>query len=60
MRVAAARLVRVRCLGPGKEHEFLSRDKVTERVCSECRGKLDRFPLALRDRPVRCGIRPEG
>lgn len=33
--------VAVRCLGPGREHTFLSRDPATERVCPKCRAKID-------------------
>jgi hypothetical protein len=29
--------VRVRCLGPGKEHTFLSEDATRNRVCPKCR-----------------------
>lgn len=32
--------VRVRCLGSGPEHTFLSRDKVRNRVCERCAEKL--------------------
>lgn len=48
----AGKLVRVRCLGPGKEHGFMSRDRTTERVCKTCREKLANVGMALRDRPV--------
>jgi hypothetical protein len=27
----------VRCLGPGEEHTFLSRDRTRERICPACR-----------------------
>ncbi len=29
--------VRVRCLGPGPEHTFLSGDRCRERICPKCR-----------------------
>ncbi len=29
--------VRVRCLGPGQEHFFLSSNKVLHRICDRCR-----------------------
>lgn len=29
--------VLVRCLGPGVEHEFLSHDRVRNRVCPRCK-----------------------
>ncbi len=32
---------RVRCLGLGPEHYFMSRDKVNDRICSSCRPKFD-------------------
>ncbi len=32
--------VKVRCLGPGPEHTFFSRDKTTHRVCEPCREKM--------------------
>jgi hypothetical protein len=39
VRTKPRRLTRVRCLGPGREHEFLSPDPVRCRVCDECRRK---------------------
>lgn len=45
-------LVKVRCLGAGPEHSFLSRDKVTERICGRCREKMASVGVSLRDRPV--------
>jgi len=30
----------VRCLGPGPEHRFLSRDPVNNRICERCRDKV--------------------
>jgi len=47
-----ANVVRVRCLGPGKEHTFLSRDRTTERVCKACREKMESLGSAVRDRPL--------
>lgn len=41
--------VLVRCLGLGKEHYFLSVDKVNNRVCKKCQQELDRRRL-----PPRC------
>lgn len=31
---------RVRCLGPGPEHTFLSSDRVRNRVCLRCRTNM--------------------
>lgn len=39
-RTTTARQHRVRCLGPGREHEFLSPDRVRCRVCPACTKKL--------------------
>lgn len=36
----------VRCLGPGPEHVFLSRDARNNRVCSKCRYKIDSMNLS--------------
>jgi len=47
-----ANVVRVRCLGPGKEHTFASRDPKRERVCRACRDKLDNMGASVRDRPL--------
>ena len=43
---------KVRCLGPGAEHTFLSRDPVCERICQRCRDKLKDTPFVLRDKPL--------
>lgn len=34
------RKVRVRCLGPGKEHTFLSVDPKRNRVCEQCQAAM--------------------
>lgn len=43
---------RVRCLGPGAEHFFDSRDKVRNRICPRCEAKANAAPPVLRDQPV--------
>lgn len=43
---------KVRCLGPGKEHTFPSKDKTTERVCPACREKIANLGLSIRERPL--------
>jgi len=48
----SVKLVRVRCLGPGKEHTFQSRDRQSERVCKTCREKIASLGMSMRDRPV--------
>lgn len=32
--------VKVRCLGPGDEHYFMSRDKARVRICEKCKKAL--------------------
>lgn len=39
--------VLVRCLGPGEEHEFLSHDRVRNRVCPRCR-------VTIKEMSTRC------
>lgn len=51
-RLSQKNLVRVRCLGPGPEHSFYSRDKTKERVCYACREKIRTMPLSIRDQPA--------
>lgn len=46
------KLTRVRCLGPGPEHSFYSRDRVRERICYACREKLKTMPQSIRDFPA--------
>lgn len=48
-RIAKPRAIRVRCLGPGKEHSFMSRDRVRERVCEPCRKKMAGYGVMVRD-----------
>jgi hypothetical protein len=46
--------VRVRCLGPGKEHTFLSADPRTNRVCVPCQAVIAaRYASPLYDEPLR-------
>ncbi len=39
--------IMVRCLGPGPEHVFLSRDVRNNRVCSRCRAKIEASNLSV-------------
>ena len=39
------KLVCVRCLGPGEEHTFLSRDKCKNRVCLACAKAMNQMNL---------------
>lgn len=41
--LATDKLYRVRCLGPGPEHQFWSPDPRKWRICRSCRPKLDEF-----------------
>ncbi len=41
--------VLVRCLGPGKEHEFLSVDPKTNRICESCQAKVRAANLSFRN-----------
>lgn len=41
---------RVRCLGPGPEHTFLSTDPARNRICPACARKLAYEPSNLRVR----------
>jgi hypothetical protein len=34
------KLVKVRCLGPGKSHNFLSKDQTRNRICPACAKSL--------------------
>ena len=34
------RRFKVRCLGPGREHTFMSTDPVRNRVCERCQEKI--------------------
>lgn len=34
--------LKIRCLGPGKEHHFASSDPKRNRVCRACKAKLER------------------
>lgn len=34
----------VRCLGPGREHTFLSRDPARHRVCGRCTAAIAEMP----------------
>lgn len=38
--------VSVRCLGPGKEHTFMSVDKRGRRICPQCTILLDKMTTA--------------
>lgn len=38
--------VRVRCLGPGKEHTFWTDDRAKRRVCPRCRQLIDKMRLS--------------
>ena len=42
----------VRCLGPGKEHNFYSSDPATNRICAKCSAKLN---LVLNREPAMRG-----
>lgn len=44
--------VKVRCLGPGKEHSFWSANKSKYRICPRCKKKLDAMLLPGRVYPV--------
>lgn len=41
--------VTVRCLGPGPEHVFLSRDPRTNRICESCVRKMAAIGTTSRD-----------
>lgn len=43
------RKVKVRCLGPGPEHNFWSVNKTTNRICPICAKRLDRVPPEYRE-----------
>lgn len=54
--VKPTKTVLVRCLGPGKEHKFQSRDRTNERVCKACREKLMSVSTMVINRPMRVSI----
>lgn len=38
----------VRCLGPGKDHFFKSRDKTRNRICESCEKKIREVSVMAR------------
>lgn len=44
--------VRVRCLGPGGEHTFMSDDPIRHRVCADCVVKIRALSYWERRRPM--------
>lgn len=51
-KLKSVKMVRVRCLGPGKEHTFQSPDPKTHRICKTCRDKIANLGMAMRDKPL--------
>jgi hypothetical protein len=46
-------VVLVRCLGPGPEHTFLSRDRKAHRICKACVEKLKDCSRMMAEGPTK-------
>lgn len=44
---------RVRCLGPGPEHFFVSSNRTHHRICGKCADKAKRYGVARMETPVK-------
>lgn len=49
---ANARKGYVRCLGPGPEHMFMSRDVCNNRICPECTARLESLRVGIGCREI--------